>query len=601
MVCFPLNAPAHAPIIDPPQALNKLRDPDKRKAFTTKDTKAVQAACRLPKLSSAVKYLAESSSASLLYPACRCGNVSRDWGRGMNDIGRDKAVKTLARSLFGFAFFAWIPMLMTWCLFVLSPISPDEGYARLRVIIILGFGMATLLALGIATWTFRLDEAASLRIASRWVRVFGNRWLALILLLASIEASMLSFIALVNIAPSITHPLKFLLLCWTLVFGILLMTIHWHSLQKLYCGTRPLWAGLGIAFAIIPLLAALLILGGFLVNATGISGRLRGALDYRRLEFVDDGNVPTPRQFWAERGQIKVRWLPYNYWTEAPFAGASINIDQQGLRHTPRYTDEESAPDIAFFGGSALWGEGARDAYTIPGHIAKGLADEGQPAIVLNYGQNGYVSTQDLHLFQAQLALGRAPAAAVFYQGFNDVFSAYRQGRAGLPYQEQQRVSDVEAGRILRGGQPVLRLPDGDISSYDWTLASSPDASAAAIAERWLANRRLGQAAADEYRVRLLFVWQPALFAKQKLVGAEAGILAEFETQHSGLVALYQEVDKLIRQRLASEAADDVLMLTDLFRDTERELFYDYVHITEIGNLLVAQAIQSRLADLLTE
>ena len=528
----------------------------------------------------------------------------------LNETDQAQAVKTLARSLFGFALFAWLPMLMTWCLIAVSSIPSDAGYARIRVVIIVGFGLAVLLGLGLTVRIFRQDDAALLRAAGRLARLLGNRRLTLLIwMLALAEVNFLAFILLADIAPAIANPMKFLLLCWTLVFGGVLMTIHWPSLTSGYRRSRHIWAGIGIAAAGAVILMALFTFNSRLANATGIVGRLRGSLDYRRLEFIDDGAAPAAQRFWAEQGQTSVRWLPYAYWTVKPFEGEFINVDQQGIRHTPLYADEESAARIVFFGGSTLWGEGARDAYTIPGQTAKLLADAGHPAIVLNYGQTGYVSAQDLILFQAQLALGRAPTVAVFYQGFNDVYSAYRQRWSGIPYEENQRVSDVEAGRLLRSGQPMLRLPNGDISEYDWGLVGKADASADAIADRWFANRRLAQALADEYNVRVLFVWQPALFAKQNLVGAEARILAELkERPNAGLemeqpdfVALYREVDSIVRQRAASEGNEDVMILSDLFSDSERELFYDRVHITEIGNSLVAQAIQSRIIDLLDD
>ncbi len=529
----------------------------------------------------------------------------------MNETDQSQAVKTLARSLFGFALFAWLPMLMTWGLFAVSPIPPDASYARIRIVIIIGFGLAVLAGFGFTVWIFRRDDAALLRVAGRLARLLGNRRLALLIwIFALAEVNFLAFILLADIAPAITNPMKFLLVCWTLVFGGVLMTVHWPSLTSSYQRSSHIWAGIGIAAASAVILMALFTFNSRLANASGIVGRLRGSLDYRRLEFIDDGAAPTAQRFWAEQGQTTVRWLPYTYWTVKPFEGEFINVDQQGIRHTPLYADEESAARIVFFGGSTLWGEGARDAYTIPSQTAKLLADAGHPAVVLNYGQTGYVSAQDLILFQTQLALGQAPTIAVFYQGFNDVYSAYTQGWSGIPYEEKQRVSIAEAGGLLHRGQPVLRLSDGDISRYDWSLVGQADASADAVADRWFANRRLTQALADEYGIRALFVWQPALFAKQKLVGAEARILAELEKEQPkaelddeqpDFVALYREVDSIVRQRAASEGDEDVMILSDLFGDSERELFYDRVHITEIGNSLVAQAIQDRIVDWLED
>ena len=169
-----------------------------------------------------------------------------------------------------------------------------------------------------------------------------------------------------------------------------------------------------------------------MIDASGLHARLRGLLDYRPLAFIADGEAPPARAFWAEQSSTYVRWLPYSYWTVAPFEGNYINVDALGRRHTPAFTDDPGAPQIFFFGGSTMWGAGARDTYTIPAQAAQMLADRDIPARALNYGQTGYVSWQDLLLFQAQLALGNIPRLAVFYHGFNDVYAAYLQGSPGL-------------------------------------------------------------------------------------------------------------------------------------------------------------------------
>jgi len=508
-------------------------------------------------------------------------------------------IDTLARSLFGFGLFAWIPMVITWVLFLLSPVSPDATFAQIRTVIIVGFGIVTALGFGVVVWLFRHQPPELEPVSKRINSILGNRWLAGILILLLIEINFVAFLILGNVAPAITNPAKFLLVCWTLlIFGIIL-TANWSGLQNWLNRTQGIWVSTGLMMVTTVVLGILFILTSQVINMTGIVGRLQGQLDYRQLEFIDDGNAPTPGQFWAEQGQMTVRWLPYNYWTVAPFDGEYINIDSQGIRFTPSYTDDDFAPKVYFFGGSTMWGEGARDAYTIAGHTAMQLADEEMPSQVVNYGQTGYVSTQDMIMFQMQLGLGNLADVVVFYQGFNDVYSAYLQDVTGIPFREHQRVSDVEAGRLLRSGQPVLRLPDGDISDYDWTLVGANNADAQTIADRWFANVNMIETLAESYGVGVIFVWQPALFAKDALVGDEARILEDLENVNPNFVALYQEVDVIVRQRVESESRNNVIILTDLFRDSEQAIFYDLVHITEIGNLEVAGAIMPTLLNLL--
>lgn len=510
-------------------------------------------------------------------------------------------IDTIARSLFGFALIAWIPMLITWILFVLSSVSPDATFAQIRTVIIFGFGTVTIAEFGIVIWLFRHQPSELISLSTIINRFLGNRWLTTILILLLLEINFIAFLALGNIAPPITNPLKFLLICWTLIFFGILLTIHWLSIQSWLTRTQRVWVSIGLMMVAVVVLGGLLIITSQLINASGIIGRLQGSLDYRQLEFIDDGNAPTPQQFWAEQGQMTVRWLPYNYWTTAPFDGEYININSQGVRDTPSFTDDKSAQKIYFFGGSTMWGEGARDAYTIAGHIAQSLANENQPQHVSNYGQTGYVSTQDLIMFQTQLALNNTPDIAVFYQGFNDIYSAYLQDITGIPYREHQRVSDVEAGRSLRSGQPIFRLPDGDISTYDWSLMGANSASPQAITDRWFANLKLIQTLADAYAIDVIFIWQPALFAKETLIESESHILEDLETASPNFINLYKEADAIVRRRIENDNLSNIIVLTDLFAENKQAIFYDLVHITEIGNLAVAEAILPTVMNLLEE
>ena len=521
----------------------------------------------------------------------------------MNDSASERLydpAATLARGLLAFIVSAWIPMLVAWIMLLYSPASPEPIYEQIRRAMLLVLGLATALLLICGIWVARRGETGNARLAYSIVRRFSSLRLALLLVLLLIESCVLSFLLFRDIAFGVTLPFKFLLVCWTVVLAALMLTIHWRAVRKGISRGRDMMALLGFALSALLLLTLLTALSSRLLNSSGIVERLRGALDYRPLSFIDDGSAPRSREFWAEQSTMQARWLPYSYWTIAPIAGSYINVDQSGRRHTPVYTNDPAAPSIHFFGGSAMWGLGARDAYTIPAQAGRLLAEQDLPAQVHSYAQTGYVSWQDLLLFQAQLALDNAPDLAVFYQGFNDVYAAYLQGGAGLTLRENLRVSDVELGRLVRSGQPALRPFDVDISDYDWSLVTSGAATPGAIAERWLANRRLIRAAAGAHGVRVLFVWQPALFAKTARTDNEQRILDGVERQEPGFVGLYRAVVDIAREGIASDAVKDTVFLTDAFGDVSEGVFFDRVHITERGNRLVAESLIDTIVDALT-
>ncbi len=507
------------------------------------------------------------------------------------------AVATLARSLFGFALVAWLPLAISWILLLLAPAPPIESYVQAQRIIVIGAGVATLLLLVLTVWVYRLDASRSARIAQRLAAVFGRSWLALALALLLVESNILALFLTRGIAPAITGPGRFLLLCWSLVMGGLLLTVNWRNLRATYLRSRHLLLVSSMTLLAASAFALMSFATGWLLADTGLDDRLRGSLDYRPLRFVEDGAAPAAGEFWAEQSRTRVRWLPLSYWAVERTEGQYINVSEQGLRRTTAIAGPPESARVYFFGGSTMWGEGARDAYTIPSQVARKLADQGIPARVQNYGQPAYVSSQDLILFQAQLARGNPPELAVFYHGFNDVLSAYLQGMSGVPYQEGQRASDTEAGRLLRQGQPVLRPPDSRWEHLNWSLIASDGATAQVIFNRWLGNRRLIRALAGEYGLEVLFVWQPALFAKTSLSDFEAQILAKNESDFPGFFDLYREVDGLLRQHALAEPLDDVLLLTDLFSGHTDEIFFDNVHIHELGNRQVAEAIWRPIAE----
>lgn len=510
----------------------------------------------------------------------------------MNETpSQESPAETLARSAFGFAFISLIPAIITWIGFLLAPPSPDPTFRTIRLVILGGFGLIVLLLLWVTVYFFRTPQEKLLPLAQWMSNLLSKKWFAIVLVFLLLEINLLAFLLLNGIASSITNPTKFLLICWSLVFLGIIFTVNRASFSQWLEQTKGLWISTGLLIFTIAIGGILLMLNSWLVGLTGLNDVLRGGLDYRQLEFYDDGQpMPSAAEFWAEQAQTRVRWSPYTYWVLDEFHGEFINVDADGIRQTPNFADD-SAKNIYFFGGSTMWGEGARDAYTIAGHMARLLNEDDTPQNIVNYGQTGYVSTQDLIWFQLQLIRGNVPDAAVFYQGFNDVLGAWGNDAVGVTLQETMRLNDAEAGRILRSGQPVLRLPNFDLAQLDMSQAAVENLTAENIANRWFDNVEMIESLAEAYGVKVVFVWQPAIIFKDILSESEQAIYERTENERSGLFELYREVDTLVQDRIAEGEYDNIVVLSELFADSDEAIFHDLVHITEIGNAYVAEAI----------
>lgn len=86
-----------------------------------------------------------------------------------------------------------------------------------------------------------------------------------------------------------------------------------------------------------------------------------------------------------------------------------------------------------------MWGSGARDSFTIPSLLSQILSEHGISIHVVNYGESGFVSTQEVIALMLQLKKGNIPDVVMFYDGVNDTFSAFQHGIAGIPQNEFNR------------------------------------------------------------------------------------------------------------------------------------------------------------------
>jgi lysophospholipase L1-like esterase len=313
------------------------------------------------------------------------------------------------------------------------------------------------------------------------------------------------------------------------------------------------------------------------------------------------------------------QWSPYTYWRRLPFSGRLINVDRDGLRVTPAPTAADVGPDaltIWVFGGSTVWGTGAEDEATIPSRIQQGLRARGIPAVVTNFGESGYVSTQEVVMLIRALQERAAPDVVLFYDGINDSFSAWQQQEAGLPQNEFNRVAEFNLSQLsaasrrrrllLRDvayGSEVVRRARALLAS---SRAAAPADAAAGVPARdsmllakvvstYLANRTIVQALGAQYGFSSVFVWQPSIFEKASLTPYE-------QSQRDampGFGPFYQAVTRALRRVVAdSSTSRDVVDLSTSLQDVREPLFIDWCHLGETGNALMAEQIVDRLVRL---
>jgi lysophospholipase L1-like esterase len=309
-------------------------------------------------------------------------------------------------------------------------------------------------------------------------------------------------------------------------------------------------------------------------------------------------------EYWLEARQAeKYRYQPFVVWRHQQFEGTHVNINQDGIRITPRANCVPDAFTVYIFGGSSMWGWGSPDWGTIPAFLQAGLDEliEG-PVCVVNMGEDAYVSTQSLVSLTIELQKGRVPDVVIFLDGVNDVFVAYESGEPGV----HPMLADISA-RFEGQGNNLLNWLTGTrlfwlaknltqrIDVYEGMPDRYQDTSsimdqdidelAYEVIERYLGNYNLVYSLASEYGFQSFFFWQPHITVGEKeLTSHELDMRIEISGTLSQLVnQSYDYINHI------SKEFQNIHYIADLFDDRAEQIWIDsWGHVTPEGNKLIA-------------
>lgn len=337
------------------------------------------------------------------------------------------------------------------------------------------------------------------------------------------------------------------------------------------------------------------------------SGRASTELDTRPLPPAEDPRVDHPAladapwadRYFAELEALEFTYVPFIGAREATVRGRYVS-SSEGIRgsYEPQGARRDDAPEVWFFGGSALWGEGQRDRHTIPSEVARLAVAEGTPVRVVNYGLRGYTALQEVLLFEQEVTRRGAPDLAVFYHGFNELSTqtaapenlgaqptifqlevtadAFRRAPA-LPGQvagsepsvRQEYVQTSALHKLWREAQALATIPPAGADEPFYVPPADEMAEAVDHAEAiYRRTMALLDHVAAAHRVPTAVFWQPT--------------------------ALWLPYEDLT-ERVATIAGG--VDLSAVLDQASTPVFLDGVHTNELGARLVAEAMWPAVGD----
>jgi lysophospholipase L1-like esterase len=307
------------------------------------------------------------------------------------------------------------------------------------------------------------------------------------------------------------------------------------------------------------------------------------------------------RDYWTEHLEATQNWgyTPYALWRTNEYAGQYVNVDTDGKRLTLNGNNGvclDGQYRIFIFGGSTVWGFGGRDGDTIPSFIQAQLPN----VCVVNYGELGYNSTQELIRLQQELQTGDIPDMVIFYDGMNDVSTANRYGEAGehfyweniYPVVRSQPVSNpiqslirgTNLYRLIIGEPPPSAAPNLAVPPFE-------DSFITTISETYLTNLRTVEALSQEYGFEFFAFVQPTLAMSERELSTEE---QTFITQMPGSLADLIRTVYPIWETEANRNPNDYLFYFGTALDDIQEIVWiDSHHLTPWGNLAMSSNILS--------
>ena len=289
-----------------------------------------------------------------------------------------------------------------------------------------------------------------------------------------------------------------------------------------------------------------------------------------------------------------------------PYLNYLIDIEKMGKKKVHLCNEEDPEFKIYFYGGStSVDGE-----VPVPTAVANNLCKEGYSVEVVNFGQTGYVSTQEMFKLMLHLQQGRRPDMVVFYNGSNDSWS---DGPGSVDRDETKTILNHYLyndrnylSNTMNSIQTLLFNHNISKEDYDnYRILDSIDSfnyfnqhylqtwhyenreeKYQDIIDAYFFNVNAVHSLGDFYNFDVLFYWQPNIATKDNLTDDERN-LAYGERYE--MFEHHQEFNKHITPELRDQ--ERVTSLLDIFEGEKREIYKTDVHKTELGYQIVADFI----------
>ncbi len=300
-------------------------------------------------------------------------------------------------------------------------------------------------------------------------------------------------------------------------------------------------------------------------------------------------NYEWSKKHFKEFIQLEVKYGDYLIWRRSAFKGETINISEDGFRlndNTSLNVDFSNSK-VWFFGGSAMWGSGSKNEFTIPSYYEKISKNKS-----INFGETGYTSSQELNMLLKYINLGK-PEYIFFYDGANDIYNKCRKENNYFSSSIENKIKKYEykyfknwyhfetLDLIKNNKDYIINLINYFAKGEDFFDCHKNKKKSKLIVQNLIDNWLSAKHLAESKGAKFIAILQPlSFYTKSKIdhLTTDAEIKKQFDL-------LYPMIKEEV-QKYNIEFYDFANVL-----DNKDYYFWDFIHLSPNGNKIVAENI----------
>lgn len=314
------------------------------------------------------------------------------------------------------------------------------------------------------------------------------------------------------------------------------------------------------------------------------------------------------KDLYYEHIELQTKWSPYTHFELKKYTGKYNNIDSLGHRKTLSFNkDSSTSIKIFCFGGSTMYGIGTKDENTIPSTLAKVLKNKipDKKFTITNFGLPGYTNDLEILQLKKELIKGNIPDIVIFYDGVNEVISAYQNNKIGVPFNCFNREIEYNTHKeYLKRIRLFLKTSNTykfikylkkktGVNSNNVKDLMDNDLLSRQIVHNYKFNLTTSDSYAKNYSFKVFNFLQPIIFTNKKLSKYES-FMAKNEKYYKKLFIKSYDLFKLDTTLNKNITFNN---LSNIFNkiNTEKTVYADFCHLVKEGNEIIAKNMANHI------